>query len=241
MSTTPHEPTLALRAHAVAVGYGTRLLREVELTVPAGEVTAIVGRTGSGKSTLLQVLGLLARPMGGNIWFRPLTKRRATDPVEWAYDKLSRRERNRILRDSYAYIFQRTELVDRWKTSTNIALPLLSRGLSRNRIAETVRRLSDHLQLDIEQLDGRSVARLSGGERQRVGIARALAQSPCIIFADEPFGGLDERTAEAVMDMFFNAVRAENITVVLVSHDQSAIQRCNSEYRINGTCLERVR
>lgn len=231
----PADPVLT--AENLSVGYEkTVILDEVSITIPRGSVTAILGSTGGGKTTLLQTLGLLAQPLSGALTY---VRAPGDKPLSLARLRLARR--NRLIRSDFAYVFQRVELVNHWDARSNIALPLISRGLPPPEIEETVRALCERMCLR-KDIGGRPVAQLSGGERQRIGIARALAADPTVIFADEPFGSLDRTTATEVMGHFFRELAERSITGVMVSHDEDAVRtHCQQEYRINGKYIEPTR
>lgn len=231
-------PDPVLIAEGLSVGYGkTVILKDVSIAVPRGQMTAIVGVTGGGKSTLLQTLGLLARPLASGR-FDYIA---APDSSPLPLATLRQGQRNHLIRSDFAYVFQRVELVNHWDARSNISLPLLSRGVPQPVIDETVRELWDCMHF-IRPMDGRPVAQLSGGERQRVGIARALAMQPTVVFADEPFGSLDPHTANDVMEHFFRVLGERAITGVLVTHDlEAAWNHCQQEYQIHETSLERTR
>lgn len=196
---------------------GTRLdiLRDIDLTIDAGEVTAIVGRSGSGKSTLLNVLGMLDTPTSGTY---------LCDGADVARMRDSRRSRFRG--EFLGFIFQQFHLLDRRTALENVAEPLLF--ASRRDLAGRFDRAAGLL--DKVGLADRAQSMphlLSGGEQQRVAIARALVRNPRVVLADEPTGSLDEATGERVLDLLFEMVRAEGAALILVTHDAAVAKRAD--------------
>lgn len=191
------------------------ILRELDLRVGAGEVIAIVGRSGSGKSTLLNVLGLLDTPTYGTF----LLDGRDVSGLKDA-------ERSRLRGDTLGFIFQQFHLMDRRTALENVAEPLLY-----GPVAEmTTRHERAATLLDQVGLADRAHSMphlLSGGEQQRVAIARALVRHPRIVLADEPTGALDEATGERVLSLLFDLVRAEGVTMILVTHDPDVAARAD--------------
>jgi putative ABC transport system ATP-binding protein len=183
-----------------------RALRGVDLSVPAGSWTAVMGPSGSGKSTLLQVIGGIDVPDDGSVSI-------AGTPIE----HLSETARAVLRRRRVGYVFQFFNLVTNLTVAGNVELPLRLIGVSRR---EARRRAADLLQaLGIGDLAGAGPAELSGGEQQRVAIARALANRPDVLLADEPTGNLDSATARDVLDVLREQHRAGQ-TIVMVTHDE---------------------
>ncbi|MGW0683938.1 ABC transporter ATP-binding protein [Streptomyces sp. NPDC002754] len=202
----------ALRLDRVRKVYGTdeaavTALDQVSLSLPAGSFTAVMGPSGSGKSTLLQCAAGLDRPDGGTI---TVDGEELTGGGEAALTKF---RRTRI-----GFVFQQYNLLDTLTVEQNTTLPLrlAGRRVDRARVREMLRQvgLADRL--------GHRPAELSGGQRQRVAIARALVAEPAVVFADEPTGALDTRSAREVLTLLREAVRLHGRTVVMVTHDPVA-------------------
>ncbi len=199
-----------LRACGLRKEYGreaslVRAVDRVDLDVPAGETLAVMGPSGCGKSTLLHLLGGLDRPSSGEIW---LAGRRI--------DRMSERGMAALRRDAVGFVFQAFHLMDELTAVENVELPVLLAGRS----ARAARRRATEL-LDQVGLADRArhlPSQLSGGQRQRVGIARALANAPLIVLADEPTGNLD---SEATLDVLrlFESLHQSGQTLVIVTHD----------------------
>jgi putative ABC transport system ATP-binding protein len=190
-------------------GQGPSLVRAVDgvdLDVPAGQTLAVTGPSGCGKSTLLQILGGLERPTAGQVWL-------AGERVDTAGERALARMRRR----SVGFVFQAFHLVQELTAAENVELPALLAGRS----PRAARRRADLL---LERVGLGARARhmpweLSGGERQLVAIARALANEPLVVLADEPTGNLDTAATLEVLRLFAE-LRAEGQTLVLVTHDE---------------------
>jgi putative ABC transport system ATP-binding protein len=202
----------ALRLVSVRKLYGTAqnpvtALDGVSLSLPAGSFTAIMGPSGSGKSTLLQCAAGLDQPTDGQVFVagEELTGGSETD--------LTKFRRKRI-----GFVFQQFNLLPTLTVLQNVTLPLRLAGRKVNR--RDCRSVLEQVGLS-DRLDHRP-AELSGGQQQRVAIARALVTEPSVIFADEPTGALDTRSARAVLALLQEAVRVYEQTVVMVTHDPVA-------------------
>ncbi|GIH75737.1 ABC transporter ATP-binding protein [Planobispora longispora] len=202
----------ALHLDAVSKIYGTgptavTALDGVTLSLPAGTFTAVMGPSGSGKSTLLQCAAGLDRPTGGRV---------TVGGVE--IDGQSESARTELRRERIGFVFQQFNLLPTLTALQNVLLPLRLSGRKADRA---------HAVAVLERvgLAGRlnhRPAELSGGQQQRVAIARALVAGPSVIFADEPTGALDTRSARDVLDLLAEAVRRHGQTVVMVTHDPVA-------------------
>ena len=199
-----------IELRGVARWYGSgrtvvRALRDVELTVAAGEFVSIMGPSGSGKSTLMNLLGLLDRPSTGSY-------RIGDRPMERLSGWEQARERNRRI----GFVFQNFFLLPRLTLLDNVAVPLVYRGLGRG---ERVRRAMAALDsVGLAALGGRRPTQVSGGQQQRAAIARALVAEPALLLADEPTGALDSRTGEGIMALF-QQLNARGLTIIQVTHE----------------------
>jgi putative ABC transport system ATP-binding protein len=204
--------TPVLEARSLAKTYesrGTKVLglRGVDLVVERGEFVAVMGPSGCGKSTLLNLLAGLDRPTAGEVW---LAGRRI--------DQLSESELARMRRRRVGFVFQFFNLVPSLTAAENVELPLLLAGQRRRKARRSARELLGELGLPNQQ--AAAPAELSGGQQQRVAVARALANRPDIILADEPTGNLDSVAARQVLGLLRRA-RDQGQTLLLVSHDAS--------------------
>ncbi|WP_308639779.1 ABC transporter ATP-binding protein [Paenibacillus silvisoli] len=184
-------------------------LKETDLQIGKGEFVAIMGPSGSGKSTMLQLLGGLDLPTSGSV---------RVDGVE--LNRLNEKERTLFRRTKVGFVFQNYQLLPMMTVAENIALPLAANRAPKSEINAAVGRLLKEVHLTDKA--GSYPSQLSGGQQQRVAIARALAMKPKLILADEPTGNLDRKTGEAVLQLLKRLNREEQITVVMVTHDQEA-------------------
>jgi putative ABC transport system ATP-binding protein len=193
------------------------ILREIDLSVTAGEAVAIVGASGSGKSTLLAILAGLDTPSAGSV---------ALDGTDlFGLDEDARAElRGRCV----GFVFQSFQLLPSLTALENVMLPLELRKDPEAEIKakEILARvgLQDRLQ--------HYPKHLSGGEQQRVALARAFSVRPKLLFADEPTGSLDAEAGESVIDLLFELNRSFGTTLVMVTHDEHLAQRCVRAIRL---------
>ena len=197
---------------SVARRYGTRrapvwALRDVSLSVPAGQFVAVMGATGSGKSTLLHCAAGLDRPDAGRVWL-------AGSEI----GRMRERRLTRLRRDRVGFVFQAYNLLSELSVAQNVLLPSRLGGPHVRR--EDVARVLDDVGL--AGLERRPVGELSGGQRQRVAVARALVRRPAVVYADEPTGALDPTTGAQILALLRHAVDRDGVTVVMVTHDPGA-------------------
>jgi lipoprotein-releasing system ATP-binding protein len=188
-------------------GETIEVLRGVDLSVGPGEIVALLGASGSGKSTLLQAVGLLEGGFGGSI-------RIAGEEVA----KLNAFERTRVRRDSLGFVYQFHHLLPDFTASENVVLPQLIRDVTRG--AADARAASLLTALGIGHRLTHRPSQLSGGEQLRVAVARALANRPALVLADEPTGNLDEHTADLVLAEFLRLVREEGSAALVATHNE---------------------
>lgn len=187
--------------------YGTlTVLHDISLTIPEGEIMAIVGPSGAGKTTLLQIAGTLDRPDSGSVYFDN------TDLFSLKDRKLSEFRNKNI-----GFVFQFHQLLPEFSALENVAMPALIAGRKRSEAFEGARKLLDLLGL-AARVDHKP-AQLSGGEKQRTAIARALINKPRIVFADEPTGSLDSHNRNEIQDIISDLRHSINQTFVIVTHD----------------------
>jgi putative ABC transport system ATP-binding protein len=182
-------------------------LRGVTLTVARGELVALCGRSGSGKTTLLNTISGLDTPTSGQVW---------VDGAE--VSAMTRDQRLRLRRETIGMVFQSFALLPVLSAAENVGVPM---RLSRVAPAAREQRARDLLTL--VGLAGRDQQRpheLSGGEQQRVAVARALANNPRLLLADEPTGQLDSQTAAQIMGLLRTIVHAEGLTGIVATHDK---------------------
>ena len=197
-----------LKALDLHVSFGqTPALRGATVAAERGEFVAIMGPSGSGKSTLLHCLAGIYLPDRGEIRYNG--KR---------VDRMPDKQRTRLRRTEFGFVFQFGQLVPELTAADNIAVPLLLNRVSRRTAYRRAQSWLDRL--GISELGARRTGELSGGQGQRVAIGRALALHPKVLFADEPTGSLDSQTGHQVLGLLTGIARAEGTTVVLVTHDR---------------------
>lgn len=195
------------------------VLKGVDLTVKRKEMLAITGASGVGKSTLLHILGGLDRPTSGEVTLE-----------ETPIATLSEEQLARLRNQKVGFVFQFHYLLEDFSALENVMIPMLLAGKSH---AEA----SQHAELLIEDVglkDRKShrPKQLSGGEQQRVAVARALANEPGIVLADEPSGNLDTATGRLLHDLLFRLNDQKSITFVIATHNRELAEKCQREVRM---------
>ena len=201
-------------------GVTIEVLRGIDLDVRPGEIVALLGPSGSGKSTLLQAVGLLEGGFGGKIEIAGVD---ATG--------LSSDERTEVRRGFVGFVYQFHHLLPDFTAIENVSLPQLIAGHDEGEAEARARLLLSSLGLG-QRLTHRP-NQLSGGEQQRVAVARALANKPALVLADEPTGNLDEATADRVFDKFVELVRTEGSAAIVATHNERLAQRMDRTLRLH--------
>lgn len=181
------------------------ILHGIDLTVYKGEFVSIVGASGSGKSTLMNIIGVLDRPTEGEYRLDGLD-----------ISALKDQELSRIRNQKIGFVFQTYNLISRTSALKNVELPMMYAGIGRKERAQRARHYME--MVGMEERMSHKPDELSGGQKQRVSIARAMANDPSIILADEPTGALDSKTGRRIMDIFHRLNREEGKTIVLITH-----------------------
>ena len=184
---------------------GYQALRGVSFSVARGEFAAIMGPSGCGKSTLLNILGLLDYPTSGSYRLDGHETARMSDGV-----------RTGLRRKKIGFVFQAFNLLPRLSALENVCLPMAYDGVDADERRERAAGLLERVGLAAKAKH--TPLQLSGGERQRVGIARALANRPALLLADEPTGNLDSKSSVEILALF-KELHAGGLTIVLVTHD----------------------
>jgi lipoprotein-releasing system ATP-binding protein len=201
------------------------VLRGVDLAIQPGEIVALLGPSGSGKSTMLQAIGLLEGGFSGSI-------RIGTTEAS----AISAAERTALRRDRLGFVYQFHHLLPDFTAIENVELPQLIAGRSRADAHERASGLLGALGLGARLTHRPS--QLSGGEQQRVAVARALANRPRLVLADEPTGNLDEATADRVLAQFLELVRGENSAALVATHNERLAARVDRVVRLHEGRLE---
>ena len=212
-------------------GEALTVLEDVDLSVEPGEVVVVLGPSGSGKTTLLGLLAGLDRPSEGSVTLAGVE-----------LSGLDEDGRARLRAESIGFVFQNFQLIPTLTALENVLVPLellpKSRALDS---AKTLKRGEDLLaRVGLEGRLGHYPAELSGGEQQRVGIARAFANEPQILFADEPTGNLDRETGREIVDLLFELNRERGTTLVIVTHDLELSERAGRTVHLAAGRIERI-
>lgn len=189
------------------------VLHGIDLRVREGEFVAIVGESGSGKSTLMNIIGVLDRQTSGEYILDGVDVSEADD-----------KELSKIRNQKIGFVFQTFNLIGRQSSVKNVELPMLYAGVPKKERSKRAEEL-----LKIVGMQDRMTHmpnELSGGQKQRVSIARAIANDPAIILADEPTGALDSETGRKVMDIFHDLNKNYNKTIILITHNRELADEC---------------
>ena len=202
-----------------SAGQPLTVLHEVSFELAAGDTFAIVGPSGSGKTTLLGLCAGLDRATAGSVWVKDIR-----------LDNLSEDQRAAVRNEHVGFIFQNFQLLPTLTALENVLVPLELRG--QRGATQTALDLLDRVGLAARA--HHYPAQLSGGEQQRVSLARAFANRPAVLFADEPTGNLDPDTSERVVSLLFDLNRAAGTTLVLVTHDLELAAKTQRTLRLRG-------
>ncbi len=208
-------------------GHELRIFAGLELTIERGEIVALVGQSGTGKSSLLHIAGLLERPTDGDVYINGQSCTTMSD-----------RERTRLRRHEIGFVYQSHHLLPEFSALENVLLPQLIAGAARRVARERATDLLTRLGL-ADRLYHRP-AELSGGEQQRVAVARALANRPSVLLADEPTGNLDPRTSGRVHAEFMQLVLEEGLATLVATHNLELAHRMHRVVHLEDGHLREV-
>lgn len=222
MKLSSHRPVIECRDVWKIYEEGTpaevRALQGINLKVMKGELVSIQGASGSGKSTLLHIVGCLDKPTRGKVLVE------GKDISQLKDDELALIRRNNI-----GFVFQFFNLIPSLSALQNVELPMVFKGLGEEeRQRKAVRILTE---VGLGKRTEHKPSEMSGGERQRVAVARALANEPLLVLADEPTGNLDSKTGKEIMDLFLKLNRAGR-TVVIITHDPVVARRAKRSIKL---------
>lgn len=203
-----------------------KALQHVSFELYQGEFAAIVGPSGSGKSTLMNLIGTIDKPTSGEIFI---------DGIE--ISKIKGNELARFRNRKLGFVFQAFNLINGLTAGMNTSLPLLLSNVPSREIEKRTREMLEHLGLGA-RLELKP-AQLSGGEQQRVAIARALINNPALVLADEPTGNLDTKAGDDVVKLLRSICIENNVTIVMVTHNQDITKYCDTIIYIKDGRLEK--
>jgi lipoprotein-releasing system ATP-binding protein len=224
---TAAQPIVKLRGLSRSFEQGgvvIHVLRNVNLDIMPGEIVALLGPSGSGKSTMLQAVGLLEGGFGGEIEIGGI-------PAE----KSNSAARTALRREYLGFVYQFHHLLPDFNARENVVMPQMVAGVDRSVADQRADELLGSLGLE-HRLTHRP-SQLSGGEQQRVAVARALANRPALVLADEPTGNLDEQTADRVLGQFLELVRGEGSAALVATHNERLAQKMDRIVRLHDGLL----
>jgi lipoprotein-releasing system ATP-binding protein len=202
-------------------GQPLHILRGGGFDLHRGEIIALVGQSGSGKSTLLQCVGLLDKPSGGSILIGGS-----------AVQKMDEDMRTKIRRKKIGFVYQKHNLLSDFTALENVVLPMMADGMDEE--MAQVRAMKLLRAANVAHRATHLPGEMSGGEQQRTAVARALANNPEILLADEPTGSLDPQHAGAVFDLLLDLVRKSKMSMLFVTHDMNLAARADRKITINN-------
>jgi len=188
-------------------------LKDINLSIDAGEFIAVTGPSGSGKSTLMQIMGCMLTPTEGTYYL-----------IDNKVSSLNKNRLAEIRNKRIGFIFQSFNLIGRSSALYNVSMPLIFSGVKKAQRNQLAREAL--AKVGLEERAAHYPSELSGGEQQRVAIARAIVTRPAILLADEPTGNLDQKTGQSIMGLFEEMI-ADGMTVIFVTHDQNLQQKAS--------------
>ena len=202
-------------------GQPLHILRGGGFDLHRGEIIAMVGQSGSGKSTLLQCVGLLDKPTAGSIMIGGASVQKMDEDM-----------RTQIRRNKIGFVYQKHNLLADFTALENVMLPMLANGMDENLARARAMKLLKAA--NVAHRASHVPGEMSGGEQQRTAVARALANDPDILLADEPTGSLDPQHAGAVFDLLLDLVRKNKMAMLFVTHDMNLAARADRKITINN-------
>ena len=206
---------MIIKASDIHKSFGQlKVLKGIDLEVRKGEIVSITGASGAGKSTLLQILGTLSTPDSGSL---------EIDGTR--VDRMSRDEAADFRCRKIGFVFQAHHLLPEFTAEENVMIPAMIAGVPQKKARERAAELIS--MLGLEERRNHKPSELSGGEQQRIATARALINSPAVLFADEPTGNLDSVTKQEIHKLFFELRDKLGQTIVIVTHDPELASLCD--------------
>ncbi len=201
-----------------------KILQGIDLEISMGEMTSIVGASGAGKSTLLYLLSGLDNPTEGTVYY-------GSDDLSSMNEKKLAHFRN----INIGFIFQFHYLLSEFSALENVMMPLLITGKNKKQASELAYNILE--KVDLKDRVNHRPGKLSGGEQQRVAVARALVTEPKIVFADEPSGNLDEKTADNLHGLMAEINKSTGVTFLIATHNQRLADLAEKTYELSAGCL----
>lgn len=195
-------------------GQPLKVLRGGGFDLYRGEIVAIVGQSGSGKSTLLQCIGLLDKPTSGDIFVNGMPT-----------DKITEETRTMLRRSKIGFVYQKHNLLSDFTAVENVVLPMMANGVDEDVAKSRAMKLLKAA--NVAHRASHYPSEMSGGEQQRTALARALANNPEILLADEPTGSLDPDNANNVFDLLLDIVRKNKMSLLFVTHDMNLAKKAD--------------
>ncbi|MBB4050608.1 lipoprotein-releasing system ATP-binding protein [Devosia subaequoris] len=217
----PHLKLSGVHRHYGEGDMLVRVLEAADLTVESGELVALVAPSGAGKSTLLHLCGLLESPQGGEI-----------EIIGQSTSRLGDRARTQLRRSTVGYVYQFHHLLPEFTALENVALPQLIAGQDQNKAEARAMELLELL--GVAPRAAHRPAELSGGEQQRIAIARAAANHPRVILADEPTGNLDPETSDLVFEALKDLIKNEGAAALIATHNHDLARRADRIVTLKG-------
>jgi putative ABC transport system ATP-binding protein len=211
-----------LEVNNISHNFDYPLFKDINLVLKRQQTIAIIGVSGSGKSTLLNIFCSLLIPNSGEVLYNGKN-----------IFKTTKEELLNIRRNDFGIIFQAHYLFRGFNANENLAITSL---LANTKVSNEILEL-----LKIDHIMTQDVGQLSGGQQQRLSIARVLTKEPKIIFADEPTGNLDNKTALEVMNVLFKYVKGNNTGMILVTHEEDIAYKCDKVYKLINNKLEQLK
>ncbi len=200
------------------------ILRGINLEIAENDMISVVGASGAGKSTLLYLLSGLDKPTGGQIMFE-----------DRDISSMNEYELSRFRNKNIGFVYQFHYLLSEFSALENVMMPLLISGESKKPAESKAYNILERL--DLKDRAGHRPGKLSGGEQQRVAVARALATSPRIVFADEPSGNLDEKTADSLHDLLVETNKTTGVTFLIATHNLGLARKADRMFELSAGTL----
>ena len=189
-----------------------KILKNINLSLDPGRITALVGPSGSGNTTLLQIAGLLDNPTSGKVIFDNINLSNSSD-----------KERTEFRKNNIGFIYQDHNLLPEFNSVENIALPLLIKNKDKKLALKKAEEILE--KIDLSDKKNSFPYELSGGQQQRIAIARAIITKPKILFADEPTGNLDSKNAQNIFQIFYDFTKEYKINLLIVTHNMDLAKK----------------